>query len=424
MSPALKSQDLSRELPLSEQTGDLANTAEILKEKYRQVWWETEAFFPEFSERYAHKRKREIEAETTALLDRLTDEQNLTKSNDLKIDPGMQEVLKKEESNIEKLCHLAGLYIDKNFSTGFDRATKIFMKKVKQFDPSLKPENIYQAMRNVWIMNSLQVLMNQKMGCSDSIFAYSMLYPYSDNVNDDVDKSVAAKFSMNQNFKKWLEGDHCPYQNENEHKIYRLVKMIEAEFPRDHYPGVFQSLLLIYNAQIRSLVQQKQNLNSGEIDILDISLEKGGASVVADGYLINGAINEDQADFCFGYGAFLQFADDIQDLETDGNNGHVTLFTREAANGHLDAMANKLFHFIATVVDLHLSATHHQRLKELILRNCNFMFLEAIIKNRKFYSRKYMDQIEQHFPFSFSYYQKVKKRLKQMLLKVKSLDNQ
>jgi len=175
---------------------------------------------------------------------------------------------------------------------------------------------------------------------------------------------------------------------------------------------------LIYNAQIKSLVQQKQNSDLCPVNILDISLEKGGASVLADGYLVNGFMDKNEEDFCFGYGAFLQFADDIQDVCTDSDNGHSTIFSQLAENDYLDGLANKLFNFILKVVDLHLPATGHERLRELILRNCNFMVLEAIIKNHQLYSKQYIKEIEAHFPFSFSYFPQAKKKLKQLLLKV------
>ena len=398
------------ERSLSNKTGIMERTVQQLKNKYKQLWLDTAATFPQFSKTYSKKEKRIIEAETTKFLDELVENQE----HQLIDEMSRNTALKEKEQDIVRFCQLAGLYMDKQFSEGFDYATKIFREKVKKFDPAMKPENIYQAMRNVWIMNSLQILVDQQMDCSDSMFAYSMLYPYSDNVNDDVSKTVADKLQMNHNFRQWLEGESPPYRNNNEKKIFLLVKMIEKQFPRSHFPGVFQSLLTIFNAQIKSLVQQREGNGA---DILDISLEKGGTSVLADGYLLTGIMDNTLEDFCFGYGAFLQFADDIQDVDDDSENDHITLFSQFAKNDYLDIIANKLFNYILAVVDMHLSTPIHQRLRELILQNCNFMALEAIGKNSQFYSRKYIRKIESHFPFSFSYFKTVKGRLKRILLK-------
>ena len=46
-------------------------------------------------------------------------------------------------------------------------------------------QEIGQAMRNVWIMNISQVLLNVEVKFTNAIFAYSMLYPYTDNILDD-----------------------------------------------------------------------------------------------------------------------------------------------------------------------------------------------------------------------------------------------
>ena len=398
------------ELSLSKQTGTLEQNVHELKQKYRQLWLTTAATFPEFPRTYSKREKKRIESETTKFLDELAEKQerqSLSKMN-------RDDFLKEKEPDIIRFCQLAGLYMDKEFSEGFDHSTKVFMEKVKKFDSSLKPANVYQAIRNIWILNSLQVMINQEMDCSNSMFAYSMLYPYSDNVNDDVSCTIEDKLKMNRNFKQWLEGDNPPYQNDNEKKIYLLVKLIERQFPRKDFPGVFQSLLAIFNAQIKSLIQQK---NGNGVDILDISLEKGGTSVLADGFLLTGKMEQKEQDFCFGYGAFLQFADDIQDIDDDSENGHTTLFSQFAGNNYLDEMANQLFNYMTKVVELHLSASIHKRLSELILNNCFFMVLEAIGKNSQFYSSKYLKKIEACFPFSFSYFKTAKRRLKNMLVK-------
>lgn len=398
------------ELSLSKQTGALEQNVHELKQKYRQLWLTTESKFPEFPRTYSKREKKRIESEITKFLDELAEKQerqSLAKMN-------RDEFLKEKGPDIVRFCQLAGLYMDKEFSEGFDHSTKVFMKKVKKFDSSLEPANVYQAMRNIWIMNSLQVLINQEMDCSNPMFAYSMLYPYSDNVNDDVSWTVEDKLNMNRNFKQWLEGDNPPYRNDNERKIYLLVKIIEEQFPRNHFPGVFQSLLAIFNAQIKSLILQK---NGNGVDILDISLEKGGTSVLVDGFLLTGNMEQQQQDFCFGYGAFLQFADDIQDVNDDNENGHSTLFSQFASNNYLDEIANQLFNYMSKVVEMHLSKSIYKRLSELILNNCYFMVLEAIGKNSQFYSSKYIKKIEACFPFSFSYFKTAKRRLKNMLLK-------
>jgi hypothetical protein len=85
------------------------------------------------------------------------------------------------------------LSIDPVFEKGFIRTTREFVENLKAFDPDLKIENVYQALRNVWIMNSLQIYLYLPIEYSDAIFAYSLIYPYTDNSLDDSLLSIASR---------------------------------------------------------------------------------------------------------------------------------------------------------------------------------------------------------------------------------------
>jgi hypothetical protein len=253
---------------------------------------------------------------------------------------------------------------------------------------------------------------------SDSLFAYSMIYPYMDNYLDDVSLPLEEKLVLVRKLRDGLEGLGFTPGNRNEEKISQLIKMIESEFPREKFPGVYQSLLSIFNAQLRSLAQQKGHTLPFNGDILDLSFEKGGTSVLADGYLVRGILEEEQANFCFGFGAFLQLADDIQDLVVDKDNDHATIFSLPAGKHSLDNLANKLLNFVIKTVDEKLDEKDikAKSLKELILRNCTLLIMEAIGKNRSCYSREYCRKMERHFPIRFSRLRKLRKKLRKKIL--------
>jgi hypothetical protein len=195
--------------------------------------------------------------------------------------------------------------------------------------------------------------------------------------------------------------------------------MVEQEFPRDKFPRVFQSLLGIYNAQVKSLIQQRGHVPPYVIDIPGISFEKGGTSVLADGFLLKGELDAKQQDFCFGLGTFLQIADDIQDILIDKKNDHMTLFSQTAGKYPLDDLANKMFHYITGIVERGLVDPALTNLKELIHRSYFFHIIEAVGKNRELYTKKYIKELETHFPFRFSYLKKLRKKLDKLLLKQK-----
>jgi len=397
---------------LSHELGAMQGRIKDLTKEYRQLWRDTPENSPEFPDSFSPERKRELEEQVTQLLERAEQE----RMGDRTDPEQLREAMQGSGLEMEALCRRAGLYFDHSFTAGFQHATREFLGRVRDFDPALAPENIYQALRNLWIANSLQVLMGLEMACSAPIFAYTMLYPYSDNLNDDPGLSFAGKWATNDRFRLWLEGKEAAAVSPAERKIQALVGMIGDEFSRQDYPGVFQGLLGIFNAQIKSLLQQKQHQAGAPADLLTISVEKGGTSVLADGYLICGSLEEGWEKFCFGYGVFLQFADDIQDVEEDRTSHHRTLYSQGAERGVLDRQANRLFHFMRRVIDRHLSAPEAQRCRELILRNCIFMVQGAICKHPHLFSSAYLQVIEEHFPLSLPFYRRVKQQLKAQML--------
>lgn len=293
------------------------------------------------------------------------------------------------------------------FSDEIKEVTRQFVKQARQFDAALTFQDIYQGGRNVWIMNGLQVVLGLPVKLTPSIFAYSMLYPYTDNLIDDPTISALDKLIFSHNFHKRLEGQHPAPNSSAERHIYRLVGMIENEFPRDEYPGVYDSLIAIHDAQTKSL--QLMNNGSGltETDVLKICLEKGGASVVADGYLVAGKLTKAQEYFLFGYGAYLQLLDDIQDVEEDGNAGLKTVFSKDTAS--LEYKINKTYWFGEYVMQsLPLLGGDLTIFQSLMRKSMDLFIIEAIAQNPDYYKPEYKKRMEAHSPFGFEYIQKQK----------------
>ncbi len=406
-------------LPLSNLTEVFDKTIRKFKRKYEALWWETETSTPNFPNTYSKENQKKIENDLGIFVNRISkslDDYSYSPAGQKEI---MQDLIDQSKNRLGNMAKSSGLYFSEEFNNSIKKSTKIFLEKVKQYDPKIELKYIYQAMRNLWIMNSLQDYLNVKMTCSDSMFAYSMLYPYTDNIMDDVSRTVEEKLALHRKLKDWLEGEVNKPASEIEGKIYTMVKLIEGEFPRDKYPLVFPSVLTIFNAQLKSLEQQTKSTLPYINNILDISFEKGGTSVLADGFLLTGEMDEKQVEFCFCYGAFLQFADDIQDVLVDKNNNQMTIFSQLAGNYPLDQLANKLLNFITLVSDLHLSDPIYESLRKTIMSNCYFLIIRAIGKNKLLYSKNYVRKIEQHFPVRFGYFDKTRKKLTKIFRKHK-----
>jgi len=305
----------------------------------------------------------------------------------------------------------------------FFRSTNDFIKACKSFDKSLNYEDIGQAMRNVWIVNIFQKVVGEEIKFTDAIFGYSMLYPYTDNYLDDIGVTKEEKKEFNNRFTRRLKGNSIKAVNPHEDKVYNLVAYIESVFQRDKYPMLYDSLLLIHQGQIKSLTQQDEVTIPYERDILEISIEKGGASVLADGYLIRGTLTEEEEDFAYGYGFLLQLCDDLQDVKSDLENNHMTVMSQLATKYPLDVMTNKLINLTIDVVDNArcFKDKNSSELRKLIKDNCINMILFAIADNEDYFSKAYIEEISKILPFRMSYIKELKKNLNKKFKKLTSI---
>jgi hypothetical protein len=405
-------------LPFSEKLGELAEDVARYKKEYLHMWWQTPTTFPELGNTYPETEQKSIESELFCFIDRTSVKLDDYPDDQTERKVWMEEFIAEVKEFGKRFLDMSDLYLDSVFQDDAVRSTRAFVDQAKAFDPALQIEDVYQALRNAWIMNSLQMYLHLDVKYSDSLFAYSMIYPYMDNYLDDASLPLEEKLLLVKKLRDGLEGQGFKPGNRNEEKIQKLIKMIESEYKREHFPSVYQSLLAIFNAQLRSLTQQKGHTLPFEGDILDLSFEKGGTSVLADGYLVSGTLEKQQANFCFGFGAFLQLADDIQDMVVDQKNDHATVFSLPAGKYSLDNLSNKLLNFVFKTVDEKLDEQDlkAKSLKELILRNCTLLILEAIGKNRSCFSREYGRKMERHFPIRFSRLKKLRKKLRKKIL--------
>jgi hypothetical protein len=303
-------------------------------------------------------------------------------------------------------------YRDLLVSEEFYESTTRFARWAREFDPKISGPDMAQALRNVWIANSLQMLLDQEVSLTPAVFAYSMLYPCTDNFLDDPGVSPDRKRSLNENLAHWLAGRNVASVDLHQQGVRRLVGMIEAQFDRGRFPSVFASLQAIHAGQEGSLIQHDSNVNLTESELLAISIRKGGASVLADGYLVCGSLDGPEEDFCMGYGVFLQLLDDLQDVQSDLQASHQTLFTQAVKKGPLDAVTSRLYHFMYSVVggSERVRARRYLAPRDLILRNCVFLLVGAVAENGRFFSRRFRRTLEQCWPLTLSAMRRLHRR--------------
>ncbi len=381
--------------------------------QFKDLWWACDTDLPPLGPVYSPEEKQSREAQLayclnglTAELERLpqtplerqaTQERAVALLSDFAIAAfGMEE------------RHLAALG-----SYGLIEATQEFVAQARRFDPALSAADIFQASRNAWSMNFMQLLIGLPVAVTPAVLAYSLLYPYSDNYLDDPRISSGAKAAFSLRFRQRLEGEPATPANAHEQKIFDLVEMIEGQFPRWCYPEVYDSLLAIYYAQTNSLRLLRPKASPYEMDVLGIVFEKGGASVLADGYLVAGTLTPAQREFMFYYGTFTQLMDDLEDVAEDLRAGIMTVFSQTAQHWPLDAVANRTIHFGQRVLDAldRFETPGLEPLKEMMRLAITPLLIDTIGQHGRLYTRGYLKQLEAHFPFRFGFVKAQRKRL-------------
>src|SRR5204862_297201 len=120
----------------------------------------------------------------------------------------------------QEILDLPEAQLDLLPADAFSNVAEEFVRKARYFDPKLTMDDIYQAERNAWTAHGLQWLLGRPVELSPSIFAYSLLYPYTDNTLDDPGIAGAAKQAFNERFGRRLTGERLSPAGAQERIIF------------------------------------------------------------------------------------------------------------------------------------------------------------------------------------------------------------
>lgn len=294
----------------------------------------------------------------------------------------------------------------------FERETKNFIGKVRGFDEALKPEQIWQAMRNYFIYGMIVEMQGGEQNADDPILAYSLLYPYTDNYIDDKKISGEKKAQYNRMIGRKLKGEAVEPGNRLEEKTCRLLDMILSAYEGEAKNKVVSVLLQLLEAQSCSIGQMKQDIE--EERILEISIRKGGSSVLADYLFATEDWREQEEKFYLKFGFILQLVDDLQDIEEDEKAGSHTLMTNAAKEKRLEEQVNRLLWFIWS--EINAFVPKNPRLKEFVLKNCiGISILSASAagsagggSRKVFFPEGYLKALEPYLPVSIEFIKRMK----------------
>lgn len=388
------------------------NVAE-LKQEYRGKWWGMSTTLKIPLKESSYIKKKNTEKKFEKLIDEVIELINSFPEEMEKREQWKIAGQKKIEKSLQGIEGFELGSVDEKMKMQFIDTTKEFISECKKFDEDISYGDIGQAMRNVWIISILQKAFGKDIKFSMASFGYSMLYPYSDNYLDDLEITIEEKQKFNERFYRRLLGDKLKPNSEHENQIFQLIERIENVYDRDKFEKVYESLLIIFEGQRKSLNQQEGVSNPYERDMLDISIEKGGASVIADGYLIEGDLTAEEENFSFGYGFLLQLCDDLQDVKEDKENNHMTVMSQLAGRYELDNIVTKLINLTIEVVKEAdcFRCENEELVKKLIIDNCVLMIIFAAAMAKVYFSKSYIKEIEKYLPFTLGYIEKMKGRV-------------
>jgi hypothetical protein len=375
-----------------------------LQEAHRQLWWSTDDQTPRLGVRIDPHRQWANARRTRGFIDGMAD----TMRSYPEGGSGRRAAAESIKATVREYAAVclgwsAGeqqLFLsDDSF-----RVTQEFAQEARRFDADIQAEALFQALRNVWIMNGIQVVLGRPLELTPAVFAYSLLYPYTDNPLDSPELDTTTKRAHSERLARRLRGARLEPVDTNEDKVFRLVALIERQYPRPAHPQVYLGLLAIHRAQYHSLDQHGRPAHH-ETDILGLSLAKGGASVLADGYLVAGVLGDAEAEFLFGYGVMLQLLDDLQDVGADREAGHMTVFSQTADGWPLDPFTIRLLDFMGRVLDSGAARFDRPRAQSLwmaIRRNCTHLLLQAVASNRGRFTAELVQTLESRSPLPFA----------------------
>ncbi|MBI9013292.1 MAG: class 1 isoprenoid biosynthesis enzyme [Clostridiales bacterium] len=375
--------------------------------KMKEIWYQMPTSYEGYIKRYDKKKDKALKDLNKIIKKDL----QTIKIDSETIDQEVVDCLVKAVKGFAvSIIGMSATSVETIFKEEHFKHSEAFMKRAKELDPSLNREGLFQALRNVWTMHSMQLYLDKPVELTDSVFAYSMLYPLTDNYLDDPTISVQIKTEFNKRFRMKIKtGDGVP-ETEAEAKIFKMIDLIEGDWNRERYPKVYESLMGILDGQQLSLHQQGLECLYDQ-DLLSITFYKGGTSVLTDAYLIAGELTTSQENFSFYYGVILQLADDLQDIESDLKANHITMMNAQVKLGYLDSMIHKYLNFIDHFFDeFYATDTENQKaLQELSSESIQLLIFEATMKSKRFISSQLFKTVKQGSHFSPKAYKSVER---------------
>lgn len=299
----------------------------------------------------------------------------------------------------EPLMDIKSLFSQAGF-VSFEEEAMELARRIRRFDSELGFEEIGQALRNYLVYAVLAELNGLPQRCTNAIFGYSMLYPVTDNFIDAPTRSEEEKEHYNQVIADFLMCQEVQPVSDAEEKTVQLLKAVGEDYG-DTAEEAFAGLLLMLDAQRKSLIQSDKTAALTKEQILKISVYKGGMSVLLDRYFLSKPMTERDMHFYYGLGFLLQLCDDLQDIEQDTKAGSRTLFSSCQNKEEAAGTVNKALWFAQSLFTY--CDGEKEEFKHFLQQNLYLLLLVSGAGSFRYMTGEWLLKAEECLPVSLDY---------------------
>ena len=399
------------------------NMGELISDlttKYVNIWRDCPVELPPTSRLYSPDEQIEREHITKDMLNSFNGELKRSRGSEQELIDFFRRSAPLLRLYFQQLFDLDDRQLNTLDELGFIDTGLSFVRNAVQIDDEIERRYILQALPNVWVMNMVQLIFHNSILLTNAMSAYSLLYPYTDNLLDDPGIREDEKRVFNHRLEQIINGGQLTVINDHERVVFSLVDSVLSSYDRDHEKLIRAGLQAIHDAQKRSMELQFGEGSKDGQDTLGISIEKGGVSVVVNGCMVSDAVDQHQADFLFGYGSFLQFQDDLLDVISDANAGIETVFSQTTTRNNLDDQASRLFQYRKRIFerDGFRSIPIPSAVRLIMQRTAELIPISAVALAPERFSHDYLHSLEARFPVRFDFLRQERNIFKKALPKL------
>lgn len=253
-------------------------------------------------------------------------------------------------------------------------------------------------------------------------------YPYTDNFIDEKGHTKQQKEEYNRMIADVLQGksqipekglptkgvQETPEKGnptmEIQEKTCQLLERLTGSYQGEKKQEIRNLLLIMLEAQDRSIRQQTGKAELTKEEILNISAYKGSVSVLIDYFFTTEELREEEVRFYMRFGFFLQLADDLQDRKEDRKSGSKTLMVHATQKGELAENVNRLLHYAHRIFAEFTPVNN--RLKSFMEKNSYSLVLGAAMENPECFSKEEQERMERCFLIHMEFLQKFSQKQK------------